>query len=61
MMHDVRAGEAFKKFQAVLTGVQALGPQRFAALLDTADKDEMDDLLIAADVLLDSIARAQKL
>jgi len=60
-MHDPRAGDVALKFVRVLNEIQGLGNAGFAKLLDTADKDEMDDLSIAADVLLEAIARTKKL
>ena len=61
MAHDPRAAQVATKFVQVLNEIQALGNQGFALLLDTADKDEVDDLSTSADVLLDSIARVKHL
>lgn len=58
-MPDPRGAEAMMKFRAALTEVQTLGERGFAYLLDMADKDEMDDLIIAAEVILDSVARTK--
>lgn len=57
MAHDPRAAEVMVKFQSVLMQVQALGPLGFANVLDTASTEEMDDLEVAAEVILENIAR----
>jgi hypothetical protein len=60
MAHDPRAAEAARKYMQVLNEINALGMPGFAKLLDTADKDEMDDLLVASDVVLEAIARVKR-
>lgn len=59
-INDPRAGETLKKYISIMNEIQALQMEGFGYLLDTADKDEMDDLVISADVLLESIARTKR-
>ena len=59
-MNDPRAGETLKKYLVIMNEIQALGMPGFGHLLDTADKDEMDDLEISANVLLESIDRTKR-
>lgn len=59
-MPDPRSGATLKKFIVVMNEIQALGMPGFAHLLDTADKDEMDDLDISANVLLEAIERTKR-
>jgi hypothetical protein len=60
MAHDPRAAEAMRKYQLALNEVNALGAVGFARLLDTANTEEMDDLLVAADVILENIVRTKR-
>lgn len=61
MAHDPRAAEVATKYVTILNEIQTLGNRGFGILLDTADKDEIDDLSTAADVLLESIGRTKTL
>jgi hypothetical protein len=58
--HDPRAAEAMRKFQSALKEVDSLGAVGFARLLDTASKEEMDDLLVSAEVILENILRMKR-
>jgi hypothetical protein len=59
MAHDPRAAQVATNYIHVLREIQALGNEGFGVLLDTANQDEMDDLLIASQVLLEQIARVK--
>lgn len=59
-MHDPRAATAATKYLRVLNEIQGLGMGGFSTLLDTADAEEMSDLIEAADVILENVERVKR-
>ena len=60
MAHDPRAALVARKYLLVLTEINTLGMPGFSLLLDSANSDEIDDLLEAAEVILENVARVKR-
>jgi hypothetical protein len=59
-MNDPRAAAAMTRYMAILNDIQALGVKGFARLLDNATGQEMSDMLAAALLIEEQLARYRK-